>query len=51
MSEEFLNGTNISTVGEKGSGKTMTERMSRYFLYDIGSESIFFDFIGDKKTR
>lgn len=49
MSEELLNRTDIGTVGEQGSGETMTERVSGDIFYDIGSEGIFLNLIGDKK--
>ncbi len=51
MSEKLLDSTNIGTVCEEGSGETMSERMSGNFFYDIGSKGIFFNLIGDKKSR
>ena len=51
MSEKFLDSSNIRTVGEEGSGETMSECMSGNLFYDIGPESIVFNLIGDEKSR
>lgn len=49
MSEKFLDSTDIRTVGEQGSGETMSERMSGNLFYDIRPERVFFDFVGDEE--
>lgn len=51
MTKKFLNRTNIGTVGEEGSGETMSERMSGNLFDNIRSKRILLDFIGDKKSR
>ena len=49
--EELLDGTDIGTVGEQGSGETMTKRVSGDIFYNIGTEGVFLNLIGDKKPR
>lgn len=50
MPEEFLDSPDIGTVGEEGGGETVTERMGRNLLDDIGSERVFLDLGRDKKS-
>lgn len=49
MSEEFLDGTDIGTISEQGSGEAMPECVSRNLFYDIRPERIFLDLIGDEE--
>jgi|GEM_PF-4512262 len=50
VTEELLDGANIGTVGEESCGEGMSEGMSRDVLDDIGSQSVLFNLIGDKKS-
>lgn len=51
MSKKFLNRAYIGTICEKGSGETVAESMGRDLLYDIRLKCVFFDLIGNKKSR
>lgn len=49
VSEELLDGSDISTVGKQGSGEAMSKGMGGNFFDDIGSEGIFLDLVRDEE--
>lgn len=49
VTEEFLDGADIGAICEERRGEGMSEGVSRDILDDIGTQSVLFDLVGDKK--
>ena len=49
--EKFLNGADISTIGEEGGSKRMAECMCGDILRDPSLECVGFYHVGDKESR